>query len=334
MRSGFLALIIGVAAVGCVAPESADTAVEGQGMARVHVDASLLPGNVTRMTVEGAGQTVELELDPTNTFRATLILPSGTQTLVGRAFVGDQLVGQSKPTQVEVVNGVVTQVFLSVLDVTEDHTPVFGPIFDSLSFPESISTDSAATLAISVAAPGGDPVSYQWTTDCPDSTFTASNAATTGWSKPSQGVCAFSVTAASNGFTVSREFSIIVFPAAGAGAVDASAGFVFGPEVGLDINGAGCGSTSSPDSSCHGAVASPDLVSYSTSVFNYLPGTFQISDDCGGTFFPTFKSQTFELGFWQPPVDAGVCILTARAVSATGAVGRRSFAILVHAGTP
>src|SRR5262249_37447330 len=155
-------------------------------------------------TLAAAGQSQDLVQNfTTGTFDGTLILPAGTQSLVASAFSGDTLVGQSQPVSVDVQPGVVTRVTVRILDLTTD-TPIYGPIVDSLSLPTTTEAGTHVTFAISVVAPLGDPVSYSWTSDCPDSAFSTPDAAATGWSKPTQGACNITVTATSNGFSVAQ----------------------------------------------------------------------------------------------------------------------------------
>src|ERR1044071_6247680 len=118
------------------------------------------------------------------------------------------LVGQSQPTAVQVTPGTITRGLLRILHLTGTPGQIYGPIFDSLSFPPTTDAGTTVTFAISVVAPLGDPVTYAWSSDCMDSMFTAASAATTGWSKAAQGTCTITVTAPSNGLTVGPSFGL------------------------------------------------------------------------------------------------------------------------------
>lgn len=336
MRAFLSIVFLSVLAFGCTTSTGDRVADDRQGIAELRVEAGpLAVAGVTRVTVEAGGVSQELVFnDSDSAYEGTLILPAGTATLVARAFNGDALVGQSQPTSVDITSDTVTRVFLQILDLRQSGPPPFGPIFDSLSFPTTVATGAMATLAISVIAPAGDPVTYAWASDCSDGTFTASDAATTGWSRPTQGVCNFMVVATSNGVSLTRNFAIVVLPASDSGAVDVSAGFVFAPSIAFQILGAGCFALDR-DASCPTPIASPTRVQYSLSVFswNHLPGTFTVSDNCGGTFFPAFQGGDFVNGQWLPPVTAGICLITARAVNGPGAAAVRGAAIIVQAGT-
>ncbi|HEX8111707.1 MAG TPA: hypothetical protein VF516_28445 [Kofleriaceae bacterium] len=329
-------MFLSVLTFGCTT--RAGDRVDGQGIAELRVGAASLGiTGITRVTVQSADVSQDLVFhEDDSAYEGTVILPAGTVTLVASAFNGDALVGQSRPTPVEITRGAVTRVFLQILDLRQSGPPRFGPIFDSLSFPTTVTAGDVATFTIAVIAPAGDPVTYAWTSDCTDATFTAPDAATTGWSKPTQGICHVRVVATSNGLSVTQNFSIVVFPASDSGAVDVTAGFVFAPAVAFQISGAGCLALDQ-DASCPTPIASPTVVNYSLSVFswNSFPGTgtFTVSDNCGGTFFPEFQNRDFVTGQWLPPVTAGICILTARAVNDPGAVTIRGAAIVVHAGT-
>lgn len=336
MRAFLSVVFLSVLAFGCTT--SAGDRVDGdrQGIAELRVDAGPLAiSGITRVTVESGGVSQDLVFnDDDSTYEGTVILPAGAATLVARAFNGAVLVGQSQPTSVDITRDAVTRVFLAILDLRQSGPPRFGPIFDSLSFPTTVAVGAAARFAIAVIAPTGEPVTYAWTSDCSDATFTAPDAATTDWSRPTQGVCNVMVVATSSGLSVTRNFSIVVLPASEAGAVEVSAGFVFAPSIAFQIAGAGCLSLEL-DASCPTPIASPTLVTYTLSVFswNSSPGTFTVSDDCGGTFFPAFQNRDFVTGQWLPPVTAGICLLTARAVNQPGAVAVRGAAIIVQAGT-
>lgn len=338
MRTFLSVVFLSVLAFGCTTSVGDRVDGDRQGIAEMRVGAALLViTGITRVTVQSAGTSQDLVFkEDDSAYEGTVILPAGTATLVASAFNGDTLVGQSRPTSVDITSGAVTRVFLQILDLRQGGPPPFGPIFDSLSFPTTVAAPDVATFTIAVIAPAGDPVTYAWTSDCTDATFTAPDAATTGWSKPTQGVCNVMVVATSNGLSVTQNFSIVVLPASDSGAVDVGAGFVFAPSVAFQIGGAGCLALDQ-NASCPTPIASPTRVTYSLSVFSWNTfvgtGTFTVSDDCGGTFFPSFQNRDFVTGQWQPPVTAGICILTARVVNDPGAVTIRGAAILVHAGT-
>lgn len=340
MRICLFTAVACMLAAACTTDHPDSTGAARQGLAEIQVDAGLLgPFGITRVTAEAAGVSQDLVLNEdlgSLAFTGIIILPAGTQTLVVSAFAGDTKIGQSQPTPVEVVGGVVTRVFLRILDLRASGAPSYGPILDSLSFPTTTEVGTTATFAISVVAPVGDPITYAWTSDCADATFTAPDAATTGWSKAAPGVCTINVQATSNGFTVARSFLIIVFPANASGALDVVADFVTAPSLGLRMGSVGCFDFQAENSSCPTPIASPDTSSYDVEVFNWglgSPGTFEVSDNCGGRFGATFRGLGSESGSWLPPVGGGVCIVTARAVSDLGAVATRSRAIFVRPGT-
>jgi hypothetical protein len=133
-----------------------------------------------------------------------------------------------------------------------------------------------------------------------------------------------------------------VFPAgAGAGAVTATADFVSRPLVALSMPRLGCGVNSSvfglSNSSCANPIASPQVADLSLSVISWggaTPGTVELSDDCGGRFGTNSHSAAGLSGSWLPPVNAGLCKLTVRAVNGDGLVEALTAAVLVRAGTP
>jgi hypothetical protein len=331
------AFLIGIVMIGCVVHEPAGGA-ERSGVAELRVDPQFLPGPITRVTAECGGASTDLVKDPdTGEYSGKLVVPTGLQTVVVSAFVGDDLVGQSAPTAVEITDGVVTRVFLLILDLTESRPPQFGPIFDSLAFPTTVIAGATATFALSVGVPAGVAVSYAWSSDCADASFTAPAAATTGWSKPSQGVCGISVSATASGFTVSRSFAIVVFPAAQAGALDLEAQFAFAPRVVFQAGLVGCFGELPANSSCPQPIASPTTMFVSAIVTQWgsgAPGTLTLTDDCGGEFLNVSKNTDSIFATWRPPVTPGVCVMTTKAQNTSAAVGARLAAILVQAGTP
>lgn len=337
MRACLCNLIVAVLMVGCTTTNT-ELDTDHQGI-ELHVDPKpFLTVPIVRVSIEAAGQTQDLALNPaTGTFDGTLFLPAGMQSLVARAFGGDMLVGQSQPTPVQVTPGTITRVLLRILDLTGTPGQVYGPILDSLSFPPTTDAGTTVTFAASVVAPFGDPVTYAWSSDCMDSTFTAPSAATTGWSKAAQGTCTITVAATSNGFTVGQSFGIVVFPAgANIGAVDASATFISSPFLVLSLGDIGCFVGPGTNGSCPATIASPAVTSYDANVGGWgggTPGTLDLSDNCGGRFGTSSRSPGDVNGFWLPPVGGGLCLVTAHAVSGEGLSATVTVAVLTHAGT-
>jgi hypothetical protein len=331
-------LIVAVLMVGCTTTNT-ELGTDHQGV-ELHVDArSFLTAAITRLSVEAAGQTQDLAFNPaTGTFDAMLFLPAGMQSLVARAFSGDMLVGQSQPTSVQVTPGTITRVLLRILDLTGTLGQVYGPILDSLAFPTTTDAGTTVTFAVSVVAPHGDPVTYAWSSDCMDSTFTTPSAATTGWSKAAQGTCAITVAATSNGFTVGQSFGIVVFPAgANIGAVNAGAMFIGSPFMILRLNDVECAAGPGNNGSCPATIASPAMTSYDANVGAWgggTPGTIDLSDDCGGRFGSSSRGLGDVNGFWLPPLGGGLCFVTAHAVSGDGLSATVTVAVLTRPGTP
>ena len=339
MRVWICSLIASVIAVGC-ATASQETPLTNQGVAEVRVDAAqLLSAGITRVTVDGAGQSQDLTLNATTgTYDSTLFLPSGSQSLVASAFASGTLVAQSRPTSVDVQAGAVTRIVIRILDLSIQGPPVYGPIIDSLSFPTTTQAGAAATFAISVIAPASDPVTYAWSSDCADATFSAPDAATTSWTKAAQGTCTVTVVVTSNGFSASQSFGIVVFPAgSGSGAVAVNGVLVTAPAIFLSLSGAGCFVAPGGNASCPLTIASPSATSYQLSVASWGgsdPGTLDLSDNCGGRFGISSRDPSGRFGFWLPPVGGGLCILTAHAVSSDGLASTLTAAVLTHPGTP
>jgi hypothetical protein len=327
-------------AFGCATSNTETLTTGHQGLAEIRVDAAPFSDvNITRVTVETAGESQDLVLNPsTGTFDGTLILPSGAQILTVSAYTGEALVGQSRPTPLDVQPNLVTRVMVRILDLTPSAPPIYGPIVDSLSYPTTTEAGALATFTMSVVAPAGDPVTYAWTSDCPGSTFSAPQAATTGWSTAAQGACTINVVATSHGFTVAQSFAIVVFPAgSGSGAVEVSSTFVTAPAMMLMLPDVTCSVSRGGNASCPTAIASPATTGLRLSIFHWgssAPGSFALSDSCGGRFGTSWRNVDNVSGAWLPPVAGGLCILTARAINGDGLAETLSAAILVRAGVP
>jgi len=323
--------------VGCTTTEPTTTTDE-QGVAELRIDAALIPG-VSRVSVTSDGVSQDLPLnDATGTFDGTLFLSSGSHSLVARAFSDAALVGQSAPVSVGISPAAITRVVLRVLDVTGGAPQEFGPLLDSLVYPTTAQAGSPVTFTLSAVVPGGDPLTYAWSSSCADSTFSAPGAATTTWVKPDAGACTIVVNASVHGFTLVQSFVIAVFPAGtGLGAASVSAVFVSAPSMQLELPEVGCFVAPSGNASCPQSLASPDVTSYTAIVTSWggsTPGTLELSDDCGGTFGTTTRNSDSATGFWLPPVAGGLCVLTAHAVSGDGVSSTFRAAIFTHAGTP
>jgi len=337
MRACSSVLIACALAVGCTTePESLTIAT--QGVAELRVDAtSLAPTVITRLAVETDGLAQDLVFNQSSgTFDAALILPAGPHTLIARAFASDTVAGESSPTTVDVQPGSSTRVIMRIVDHRAD-PQLFGPIFDSLMFPPTAQAAAPVTFAISILAPGGDPVTYEWSSDCADSTFSAPQAATTSWSKPTPGTCRITVLTRSNDIVLTRQFNVVVFPEGSLdGAVDVAGVFVTAPAAALFLNELQCTVQPGGNGSCATETASPTVTNFNVSVFGWgvsTPGPITVTDNCGGRIGVSLQTSDFLQGAWIPPAAGGLCIITVRAVNGDGAVATVSAAVLVRPGT-
>ncbi len=340
MRMSIYVVIASVLIAGCSSAGVDGLAGKDQGLAELQVDAApLVAFDITRVSVAVDGISQDMVLgNSTGTFDGTLILPSGTQSLIASAFSGGTLVGVSNPTPVDIEAGQVTRVMVRILDTSGDAPPLYGPIVDSLSFPTTTQAGASAAFAISVVAPAGDPVTYAWTEDCADGVFSAPAAASTSWSEPATGTCTITVTATSNGIAASESFLIVVFPSgSGSGAATVSGVFVTAPVIQLSLPAVGCFVTAGQNASCPRPIASPATTPYEVSVSDWglsTPGTVSVSDNCSGQFDPQFEETGAEGGVWLPPVSRSLCIITGSAVNGDGVATTLSVAVLVDDGTP
>lgn len=297
---------------------------------------------VTRVALQtNNGVSADLTRNPQNgQFTGTLLLPAGMHELTGRAFRDAEVIGVSNPVPVDVQAGGVSQVMIQLLDTTGGNQPDFGPILASLSHPASSTAGAEVLFAAQVIDPDGTPVSFEWADDCDDSTFTAPQAAQTGWSKLAPGTCNVTLVASSGPASIFNSFEVVVFPSGtNQGALQLVTQFISAPAVALNLASGPkfCITSSfSADASCQEAFASPEvpLVVSNIDWAGGIPGTVTLSDDCGGSFGVTYHDAFLQQANWLPPVEGGLCRLTVRATNGQGVVGQLSMAVLVREGTP
>ncbi len=339
MRISFalpMSLLLAVAAC-TAAPQPHDGRHEGLAELRMTADPAFA-ATITRVTVETSEASADLTPGTVSpgSFAGTLVLSPGPHSLVVRAFSNETVIGASNPIAVDITSGAVTRVMARILDLTVD-SPTFGPLFDTLTAPSTIAVGEPAALTISVIAPAGAPVTYAWSSDCAASTFSAPSAASTSWSSPSPGACTITVVASSNGFSITQTF-VIVAAGPNDSAVDVWAEFISAPSVQLTLGGLGCSnmSGSAQNASCPAMIAAPGGTAFSLNISGWgfsTPGALELTDSCGGRIEEDARFSDSLFGFWIPPVQGGVCVLTARAVNSDGVVGTTSIALLTRAGT-
>jgi hypothetical protein len=340
-ESIWLAATAAALLAGCVGAESPATGDMGTVQVRL-ITPQVGQLELTRVSVESnTGASADLTRDAqTGQFTGSLLLPAGMHELTGRAFIDDDLVGVSNPVPADVQAGGVTQVMIQILDITGGNQPDFGPILASLSHPTSTSAGTEVLFAASVIDPDGTPVSYDWTDDCDDSTFTAPQAAETGWSKLTPGACRVTLVASSGGVSITNSFSVVVFQSgADQGAVEIVNEFISAPTSSLQLVAGSeqCFTTSSAaDASCRKVFASPEFAQVLVGIdwANGSPGTATLSDDCGGSVGVGVQNPSTIIAAWLPPIQGGLCRLTVRATNGQGVLGQLSMAIVVLDGVP
>jgi len=314
------AIVTSVAGTGC----GADMDISS---ASAHIEIRVpeaFAGVIARMSVQIDGGE-EVALDAAGgTFTGMLMVPAGVRTFVGRAYdTNGALVGQSQPLQAQITAGVIQGVQLMILDVSEGPSQ-FGPALLGLTYPETGEVDQPFTFALNAVDPDGDAVAIQWTSTCADSTFSDATAATTTWTRSVTGGCGITVTAASSGFTVSRTFSVVVFPAGSQqGAVNVSGQFVPAPsqpQLSLSYSTGSCSIYAGVlDSTCQNPVRPGEAVNWSVYAYDGNYNTASISDNCGGTFSTYYDYGYQKGGYWYPPAGQTSCIITATSTNYNGA---------------
>lgn len=308
------------------------------GVARLSVQAApVLARHITRVTVTAqSGPEVELARDPEGNFTGTLLLPEGSNQLVGRAFVDDQLVGSSAPVPVEIQAGGVTQASLRILDVTAAQDVAHSPIVLSLTYPLAAVVNQPAQLSITAVDPDDDALAVEWTSDCADATFSVPTSFVTEFTRPSAGACNVSVSVSDGELSASETFSISVFEESHAqGAVNVNGQFVVRPiiTVGVEWSEMFCGvDMHSMDGTCPQPITTPEAVRVHVGVNwgNSPAGTVEFTDSCGGAFGIIDETPTYYFYWWRPPTHQAVCSLGALATNGDGVSSQLSAAVLVR----
>jgi hypothetical protein len=315
------AIVMSVAGTGCASDVDTSNA-----QAHVQVEVpKAFAGVIDRISVQiDDGAETDLDAHLNGQFTGLLVVPAGSRTFVGRAYAIDGTqVGQSQPLQATIAAGVVQGVQLSILDTTQS-TSVFGPAVLGLTYPETGEVDAPFTFSFQVADPDGDAVAIEWTSTCADGVFSDATAATTTFTKPATGACAVTVTGSSSGFTVSRTFSVIVFPAGSQqGAVEITGQFVPAPAqptLSLSYSSGGCSILPGVvDSTCQNPVRPGDSVSFTVYAYDGNYNTASISDNCGGSFYIYSDYGYQKSGYWYAPSGQTSCVVTASSTSSAGA---------------
>ena len=313
------------------------------GSARINIQSTrVTAGEVTRVTIEStSGHATELaQNQQTDSFAGALVLPVGPTELIGRAFIDDALVAESAPVPVEIQEGVVTSVSIRMLDLTGGNDADHGPFVLSLVHPATAVANQPVALSVSAVDPDGDALAFAWSDDCADSSFSNAQAAATEWVKSTAGACRLSLTVSAGALSVTESISLVAFEETTAtGAVDVNGTIVSAPRVILQLDhGSFCEVfTGVENASCADPISPPAVAFVSAFVDwgNAAPGTFEISDDCGGALALFSEPNPFFIdGEWTPPAEPGVCLITAKATSTDGVSGTISAALLVEAGAP
>ena len=331
---------LAIASIMLTAAGCAGDGAQQVGTASVKIQVGSVHGEaVTRVVVSSLGG-VESDLAPdlSGGFAGSLLLPAGPNELIGRAYIADELVGESAPVPVQVETGLVVGATIRLIDLTGGASVPHRPFVVSISHPLSTVANQSATLSANAVDPDGDALSYSWSSDCADDVFSDATAPVTGWSKPTQGNCNLAVTVSDGGLSAVESFRVVVFSeGASTGAVDVNGVFVGAPDIFLNLDSSGSFCEVYPgalDGSCHGSIASPESAHVAAFVSwgHGQPGVIEISDNCGGQFQLFGQDSSFIDGFWTPPAQEGVCLVTVRASSPEGPVSSLSAAILVRNG--
>jgi hypothetical protein len=341
--SSKLGLGLGVALLlmgGCVEPDISSN--EATGTARVRIEASRTDlYEITRVTVEAEGGfETELVREGETGFAGTLLLPAGPNSLVGRAFAEDELVGVSAPVAVDIQGGLVTAATIRILDITGGQDIGHSPIVLSLTHPLSTVVNQPALLEVTAVDPDGDSMSVAWISECEDALLSSPNAFATELILLTAGTCRVHVIVSDGALSTTKSFNIVAFDEnPDGGAVDLDGEFVSAPQLSLDIytNDYQCSVYSgNQDGTCASSISAPTRPYVSAYAYwgNAAPGIVELTKNCGGDFVNPYIDPSYIQMEWVLPLEQTVCLLTARAVSGDGIVTQISAAILVRDGEP
>lgn len=183
----------------------------------------------------------------TDTYVGTLVLPVGTQSLTAQGYVddgaGNPVLVASGSSSVDVVGGTRVTVLMNLQDLTPPvPQPDIAPFIRGMSITGTPRVNTFVGLAVSAIDLDGDPLTYQWTSDCPTSVFTRPTSSYTEWGTRDAGPCRLQVTVTARGVTLTQSFNLHVaaLTTPQTGEVDVEAEYIARPLVtAIHIQGPG-----------------------------------------------------------------------------------------------
>lgn len=151
----------------------------------------------------------------TDTFVGSFMLPIGTQTLTAQGYAddgaGNPVLVASGTTSVDVVGGTTVTVLMNVQDLTPPvPQPDIAPFIYGASISGSPRVNEFIGLSVTAIDLDGDPLTYQWTSNCPTSVFTHPTASYTQWGSRDAGPCRIQVDVTARGVTVTKGIDVHV----------------------------------------------------------------------------------------------------------------------------
>ncbi|NVJ20676.1 hypothetical protein HUW62_05540 [Myxococcus sp. AM011] len=183
----------------------------------------------------------------TDTFVGTLVLPVGAQSLTAQGYVddgaGNPMLVASGSASVDVIGGARVTVLMRLQDLTPPvPQPDIAPFIRSASITGTPRVNELIGLSVSAIDLDGDPLTYQWTSNCPTSVFTQPTSFYTQWGTRDAGPCRLQVTVTARGVTVSQSINVNVaaLTTPQTGEVDVEAEYIARPLVtAIHIQGPG-----------------------------------------------------------------------------------------------
>ncbi|WP_164017023.1 hypothetical protein [Pyxidicoccus trucidator] len=119
----------------------------------------------------------------------------------------------SGTASVDIVANTTSAVSMNIYDLTPPlPQPDIGPMIRSATNSStSVGVNEFITLSVDALDLNGDPLTYDWTSDCPSSRFTNPSSAFTQWYSPEPAGCTLRVTVSSRGLSTSMALSVVVF---------------------------------------------------------------------------------------------------------------------------
>ncbi len=338
MRAKILVPLFLAACGSAQTPTYETPAAAKSGKTLVSVKAADVTGAGVTVSAQPAGITQALTQDTSGNFSGALVLPSGSETLTAVVTDANGNTIGTGSTSVVVVEGVSSAVALTIAGTPQGQSSI-APILTAVTVSNLTATaGEAVTVSASATDLQGNAVTYQWTSTCADGAFADATAATTTWSKASEGACTLTVTATSSAGAASQSLNVAVLSGPGDGAVTITGTFVQAWIQEIFVSSpAGNAAWIFPSSSADSSMTSAMTAGVGTSVYLYVSSngtgeTATLTDSCGGVIANS-QAGSYEYVFtWTPAsvTTPTACELTTSVLLGSAVLSTYSVGVLVN----